>query len=77
MVGVTEQCSNCQQIFPYNQLLIKKSKLYCTASCLKNAQKTKNDALDAYAVLILELKEFEAKIKASPEVEGQIAKNVL
>ena len=48
--------------------------MYCTVSCLKNAQKTKNDALDAYAKLIRDLREFEPKILTKPEVEEWFTK---
>ena len=62
MGEVTEDSSWCHKIFPQKQLLINKSKLYCTVSCLKNTQNTKNDSLEAYALLIRELREFETKI---------------
>jgi hypothetical protein len=52
MAGVTEQCSNCLKIVPQSQLMIHQSNFYCTVSCLKNAQQTKNDALEAYALII-------------------------
>ena len=74
MTGVTGQCSDCLKCFPQSKLLINQSKLYCTVSCLKNAQKTKNDALEGYAQLILDLQDFEPKIKAKPEVEEWFAK---
>jgi hypothetical protein len=48
--------------------------LYCTVSCLKNVQKTKNDALDAYALLILELEEFEPEIEANTALEEGLLK---
>jgi hypothetical protein len=48
--------------------------LYCIVSCLKNVQKTKNEALEAYSQLILDLKDFEPKILAKPEVEEWFAK---
>ena len=74
MAGVTEQCSDCLKTFPESQLLINQSKLYCIVSCLKNVQKTKNEALEAYSKLILDLKDFEPKILAKPEVEEWFAK---
>lgn len=74
MAGVTEQCSDCLKIFPQSQLLIHESKLYCIVSCLKNAQKTKDDALDAYDLLIRDLREFEPKILEKPGVEEWFTK---
>jgi hypothetical protein len=52
MAGVTEQCSDCLKIVPQSQLMIHQSNFYCTVSCLKNAQQTKNDALEAYDLII-------------------------
>jgi hypothetical protein len=48
--------------------------LYCTVSCLKNAQKIKNDALKAYAQLIRDLREFEPTILAKLAIEEGLAK---
>ena len=74
MGGVKVQCSVCLKCFPLSQLLIHQSKLYCTVSCLKNAQKTKNDALFEYDLLIIELQEFEPDILAIPSLEKGLAK---
>ena len=48
--------------------------MYCTVSCLKSPQKIKNDAIDAYAQLITELKEFEPEILAKPALEEGLSK---
>ena len=74
MGGVTEQCSDCLMRFPQSQLLILQSKLLCTLSCLKNAQKTKNDALYEFDLLIIELQEFELEILANTALEEGLAK---
>lgn len=74
MGGVPEQCSDCHNTFPQSQLMIHQSKLYCTVSCLKNTQKTKNDALDAYTLLIIELQEFEPEILDNSALEDGLAK---
>ena len=74
MGEVTEKCSGCDKIFPQSQLMINKGMLYCTVYCLKNAQNTKNDSLEAYAMLIRELRELEPIILANLELEEKISK---
>jgi hypothetical protein len=48
--------------------------VYCTVSCLKNAQNIKNDAIEAYALLIRDLREFEPTIFSNLALEDGLAK---